>query len=144
MYKKIMVPLDGSTAAEAVLDHVRKIAGEGTEVVLVRIAAKPAYEYTLQEPQLSACLDEDAAGEAGQYLSEVAARLKRSGLDVSTCVLPEQGPAARVLEDYAHKATADLIAISAHGKPGLIGRLLGSVAERIVHHGRIPVLLVHP
>jgi nucleotide-binding universal stress UspA family protein len=41
-------------------------------------------------------------------------------------------------------AKADLIAISAHGRTGLIGRMLGSVAERIVHHAKIPVLMVHP
>lgn len=49
-----------------------------------------------------------------------------------------------VVQEFAKKAKADLIAISAHGKTGLIGRLMGSVADRIVHHGGIPVLLVHP
>jgi nucleotide-binding universal stress UspA family protein len=144
MYKKIVVPLDGSPAAECVLSHIGNFAGKGTEVVLVRVVAKPSYDYLLRDAQLSACLDDEFTQETGEYLARLAASLDRRGITISTCVLAEQGPIAEVVLDFAKKARADLIAISAHGKTGLIGRLLGSVAERIVHHGRIPVLLVHP
>ena len=144
MYKKIIVPLDGSAAAECVLDHVSEIAGKGTEIVLVRVTTKPSYDYMLRDAQLSACLDDDITSEAGQYLKKVASGFKRPGVIVSTCVLAEQGPVARILQEFAQKARADLIAISAHGRPGIIGRLMGSIAERLVHGGRIPVLLVHP
>ena len=144
MYKKIIVPLDGSAAAECVLDHVNEVAGKGTEIVLVRVMTKPPYDYMLRDAQLSACLDDDVTSEAGEYLKKVAAGVKKPGLIVSTCVLPEQGPIARILLDFAQKSKADLIAISAHGRPGIIGRLMGSVAERLVHHGKIPVLMMHP
>ena len=144
MYKKIVIPLDGSPAAECVLAHVDNLAGTGTDVILVRVVAKPSYDYMLTEPQLAACLDDEFTQEASQYLAGVARRLKTPGLIVSTCVLAEQGPIAELLQEFAHKVKADLIAISAHGTTGLIGRLLGSTAERIVHHGKIPVLMVHP
>jgi nucleotide-binding universal stress UspA family protein len=144
MYEKIVVPLDGSPAAECVLAHVDRLAGKGTEVVLVRVVAKPALDYLLTEPQLSACLDDEFSLEASQYLAGVARKMKKAGMTVSTCVLAEHGPIAELLQQFAHKVNADLIAISAHGKTGLIGRLLGSTAERIVHHGKIPVLMVHP
>ena len=144
MYKKILVPLDGSAAAECVLEHVRSIAGSGTEVVLARVVAKPAYDFLLRDAQLSACLDEDLSEEAHAYLARVAASMKKPGVTVSTCVLPEQAPVAEIVRMYAQTAKVDLIAISAHGKTGLIGRLLGSVAERIVHHAGVPVLIVHP
>jgi len=144
MYRKIVVPLDGSPAAECVLGHVDNLAGKGAEVVLVRVVAKPALDYMLTEPQLSACLDDEFTQEASQYLAGVAWKAKKAGVTVSTCVLAEQGPIAELLQEFAHKVGADLIAISAHGKTGLIGRLLGSTAERIVHHGKIPVLMVHP
>jgi len=144
MYKKIVVPLDGSTAAECVLDHVHRVADKGSEVILVRVLAKPSYDYMLSEPQLSACLDEEFTQEASQYLARVGETVRKAGVTVSTCVLAEQGPIAELLKGFAHKVNADLIVISAHGKTGLIGRLLGSTAERIVHHGKIPVLMVHP
>lgn len=144
MYRKIVVPLDGSPAAECVLAHAGNLAGKGSEVILVRVVATPALDYTLTEPQLAACLDDEFTQEASQYLARVAGTVKKAGVTVSTCVLAEQGPIAELLHEFAHKVNADLIAISAHGKTGLIGRLLGSTAERIVHHGKIPVLMVHP
>jgi nucleotide-binding universal stress UspA family protein len=144
VYKKIVVPLDGSAASECVLEHVSRIASKGSEVVLVRVVAKPIYDYLLRDAQLQACLDEEFTQEAGRYLAHAAASLKKTGVTISTCVLPEQGPVADIIQGFAKRSGADLIAISAHGKTGLIGRLLGSVAERIVHHARIPVLMVHP
>lgn len=144
MYKKIVVPLDGSAAAECVLRHVGSVAGKGSEVVLVRVVALPHYDYMVRDAQLSACLDDEYTAEAADYLKEKAHSLKLPGVTVTTCVLPEQGPIAVILQEFAKKAKADLIAISAHGKTGMIGRLVGSVADRIVHHGGIPVLLVHP
>jgi nucleotide-binding universal stress UspA family protein len=144
MYKKIVVPLDGSTAAECVLDQVGSVAGKGTEVALVRVVAKPSYDYMLRDAQLSVCLDEEFTKEAADYLAKLAASVKKPGIVVSTCILAEQGPVAEVIQSFALKAKADLIAISAHGRTGLIGRMLGSVAERIVHHAKIPVLMVHP
>ena len=98
----------------------------------------------LREPQLAACLDDELSQEATQYLSKVSERVKKPGVTISTCVLAEKGPVAELIQEFAHTARADLIAISAHGTTGLIGRLLGSTAERIVHHGKIPVLMVHP
>jgi nucleotide-binding universal stress UspA family protein len=144
MYKKIVVPLDGSPAAECVLAHVHDLAGKGTEVILVRVVAKPSYDYMLRDAQLSACLDDEFTQEASQYLTKLSKAVKKAGVTVSTCVLAEHGPIAEILQAFAHKVKADLVAISAHGKTGLIGRLLGSTAERIVHHGKIPVLMVHP
>lgn len=144
MYKKIVVPLDGSTAAEAVLAHLHSVAGKGSEVVLVRVVAKPHYDFMLRDAQLSACLDDDFAQDASAYVKSVAASLKISGAVISTCVLPEQGPIAEIIQAFAVKAKADLIALSAHGRTGVLGRLVGSVADRIVHHGGIPVLMVHP
>jgi nucleotide-binding universal stress UspA family protein len=144
MYKKIVVPLDGSPAAECVLAHVRDLADRGAQVILVRVVAKPSYDYLLRDPQLSVCLDEEFTQEASQYLAQAGNAVRKAGVTVCTCVLAEQGPIAEIIQGYARSVNADLIAISAHGRTGLIGRLLGSTAERIVHHGKIPVLMVHP
>ena len=144
MYKKIIVVLDGSAASECVFPHVLNVAEGGTEVVLVRVLAKPHYDYTLQNPELQACLDDELAGEAGASLKKAAETLRKPGVSVFTCVLAEKGSIAKVLQSFASKAQADLFVLSAHGKTGLLGRLMGSVADRLVHHSRIPVLLVHP
>jgi nucleotide-binding universal stress UspA family protein len=144
MYRKILVPLDGSTAAECVIDHVRSVAGRGSEVILVRIVAKPHMDFLLQEPELSACLDDEFSREANDYLSAVASRISMPGVTVSTCVLGEQGPIGSIIVGFAKKCGADLVVISAHGRTGIIGRIMGSVAEQIVHHAHVPVLVAHP
>jgi len=144
MYKRIIVPLDGSAAAECAIDQVRSVAGAGSEVILVQIVAKPALDFVVPEPTLSACLDEEFTQEAGDYLSRIAAGLKMRGVTVSTCVLAEQGPTGSLIVEFTKKAKGDLVILSAHGRTGLMGRLLGSVAEKIVHHAGVPVLIAHP
>ena len=143
-YKRIVVPLDGSPAAESVLSRVVELAGADAEIVLVRIATGPGYDYLLRDAELSACLDEELTGEAGEYLSRVARSLSAGGATVSTCVLAAKGPVSEIVQGFAREAKADLIAISAHGKRGGVGRLFGAPAERISHGSGIPVLLVHP
>jgi nucleotide-binding universal stress UspA family protein len=144
MYKRIIVPLDGSAAAECVIDHVRSVAATGSEVILVQIVAKPALDFVVPEPTLSACLDDEFTQEARVYLSAVAAKLKMRGVTVTTCVLAEQGPTGSLIVDFIRKAEGDLVVVSAHGRTGILGRLLGSVAEKIVHHAGVPVLIAHP
>jgi nucleotide-binding universal stress UspA family protein len=144
MYSKILVPLDGSAAGECVVDHVRKLAAPGTEVVLLHIAARPHYDYTVTEPELSACLDDELSVEARAYLDDVAARLAGPGVIVSPCVLTDRGPTGALIADFARAARADLVVLSAHGRPGLLGRFLGSPAEKGAHASGVPVLLIHP
>ena len=145
MYKKILVPLDGSSAAESVLDHVRHVATAGAEVVLLRVVAKPHYDFVVSEPSLSACLDEEFTKEADEYLARVRERLALpDGVVVSSCVIAEQGAVGGMIVDFARAAKADLVVVSAHGRTGMIGRLLGSVAEKIVHQAGVPVLIAHP
>jgi EmrB/QacA subfamily drug resistance transporter len=143
-YRRIVVPLDGSPAAETVLPRVAELAGRGAQIVLVRVTSEPGFDYLLRDAELSACLDEELTGEAGRYLARVARSLAASGAEVSTCVLAEKGPVSDIIQGFAREVKADLIAMSAHGKPGGVGRLLGAPAERISHRSGIPVLLVHP
>jgi nucleotide-binding universal stress UspA family protein len=144
MYNKIVVPLDGSPAAECVIDHVRSVAASGTEVILVRIVAKPNMDFLVKEPELCACLEDELSKEAAEYLSSVAARLAMPGVTVSTCVVADQGPVGSIVVELTRKCGADLVVISAHGKTGIAGSLIGSVADKIVHHAHVPVLIAHP
>jgi EmrB/QacA subfamily drug resistance transporter len=143
-YRTIIVPLDGSAAAESVISHVQRMAGDGAEVVLLRIVAKPNFDLTVSEPQLSACLDDELTAETRDYLEGVAARLRGRRVTVSCCVLAEQGPVGALIVEFARRSKADLVVVSAHGTPGLLGGFFGSVAEKIVHGAGVPVLVVHP
>ncbi len=114
MYNKIVAPLDGSPAAECVIGHVRSMAARGTEIVLVRIVAKPQIDFLVTEPEFCACLDDELSKEAAEYLSGVAARLAMPGVTVSTCVVADQGPVGSIVVELTRKCGADLVVISAH------------------------------
>lgn len=145
MYRKILVPLDGSELAEAIIPQARMLAQcSGAEIVLLRVVNVTPPEY----PELDAPLAQSAAdslrAEAQQYLDRMACYLKLNGIKVST-VLGEGAVADNIL-NYTDASLVDLIAMATHGRSGLGRWLIGSVADRVVHGAKVPVLLVrvHP
>ncbi len=135
MFHRILVPLDGSRLAEAILPDVVELAAQqGSEVVLLRIASAHAVVgVTLVEAQVQ------AVEEAGKYLAEVEQRLAANGVRVSSVV--RYGRAAEEILDHARTSGIDLIAMSTHGRSGIERVLLGSVAERVLRETPVPVIL---
>jgi nucleotide-binding universal stress UspA family protein len=143
MYKKILVPLDGSELAEAALPHACALLdGDGTEIVLLRVALYPMTDIVFSNPSLAPVLSEEIEDESEHYLQALASRLRGDGFNVSIAIVG--GPVAESILDYADAIQADLIAMSTHGRSGVARWLLGSVADRIVHGATVPVLLVRP
>jgi nucleotide-binding universal stress UspA family protein len=142
MYERVLVPLDGSEIAEAILPFAEKLAGPvDAEAMLVRVV----------EP-LSAGEAFAAAGvvapdtlflrqlEAKEYLARVERRLASKGIRVRTD-LRSGTPAAEIVA-AATSWGADLIAMATHGRGG-VGRLLfGSVAEAVLRAAPVPVLMI--
>lgn len=144
MYKKILVPLDGSELAEAVLPHVRSLAERfDAEIVLLRVAVDPTDDLLFTGPKLAAAAQQNVDAirlEAKRYLEQIAANLRKTGLAVTTEVC--EGLVAETVLDCVEEVQADLIAISTHGRGGLVRWLTGSVTYKILHQARVPVLLV--
>ena len=147
MYKKIMVPLDGSKLAECVLPHVEAIAkGCGvSNVIFVRVVEpmlKPTGDdyFPLEEDRKLFKFDRKAA--AKDYLNRLVRRLKYDGVNIEAEVIV--GKAAESLINYAEKNGVDLIAIATHGRSGVSRWVWGSVVDRILHSACIPVLVVRP
>ena len=147
MYQKIMVPLDGSKLAEVVLPHVEAIAKgcRAGNVILVRVVEpmlKPTGDdyFPLEEDRKLLKFDRKAA--AKDYLNQLVRRLKWDGVNIQAEVIV--GKAAESLIDYAEKNGVDLIAIATHGRSGISRWVWGSVADRILHSARTPVLVVRP
>ncbi len=136
MFKKIIVPLDGSEIAEAILPFVEEIAKHtGAEIVLVTAVQQVGVwdaALTLQ------VLDrEDASAVA--YLGEQAKKL--AGKQRSRVV---RGDAAEAILHAAEEESADLIAISTHGRSGLARWLFGSTATKLLEAATLPVLFLRP
>jgi nucleotide-binding universal stress UspA family protein len=134
MLETIIVPLDGSILAEAVLAQVRKILfRKDAELVLVRAMSIPAgTEVTTPE------LIDSLQVQSTWYLEELARRLQQQGARVRSVL--RAGDPARVILDVASEMNADLIAMSTHGRTGLSRWAFGSVAEKVLRASRVPVL----
>lgn len=143
MYKKILVPLDGSQTAEAVLVHAKALAySEGAEIVLLSVAANPALEFAFEDPTLAAQIVSDQEAKVKTYMVDAEAKLKGEGFKVSAIV--REGSVADTILDVAGEIGADVIAMSTHGRTGPARWLIGSVADRVVRNSKIPVMLIRP
>lgn len=140
MYKKILVPLDGSKLAEQILPHVKAIAkATGGRAILVRAVPVHA-EFLLEAPSESKKWVKAAEDRAAKYLEGVAKGLEKAGLKTTVDVLPGE-PGAQILS-AAERENVDLIAMMSHGQTGLSAFDRGSVAEKVIKHSTRPVLMV--
>jgi nucleotide-binding universal stress UspA family protein/predicted transcriptional regulator len=140
--QRLVVPLDGSSLAEAALPLAGELAARaGAAVTLVQVVpwltggTTPVAGF----PELAQA-EQAAAREAEAYLAEVSGRLP-SGLRADTLVL--RGPPASSLIHFLLQHQADLVVMTTHGRGGLRRLVLGSVADRLVRAG-VPTLLIRP
>ncbi|HEY41247.1 MAG TPA: universal stress protein [Dehalococcoidia bacterium] len=145
MYQHIMVPLDGSELAECVLPHVEAVAaGCNVTTVTLIMVVPPLRMYggaeTRISPEERKHLEEDSVKIATAYLEEKAQLLKDKGVLAEVKVL--LGNVVDQLVDYIDKNGVDLIVIATHGRSGVSRLFLGSVADRLLRHAPVPVLMV--
>jgi len=135
-YKKILVPLDGSEVAEAILPEIEKAATAfKAGISLLRIVYVHPKPYEDMTKFYVA-----AIREAEEYLRGLEERLKAKGFSVESHV--RRGNDAEEILDYCDQSDIDLIAMSTHGRSGVKRWLLGSVAEKVMRHTTKPILLV--
>ncbi|HTX53084.1 MAG TPA: universal stress protein [Candidatus Baltobacteraceae bacterium] len=136
MFKRILVPLDGSPLAEAVLPRVQELVRSlGAELCLLRVTEAhvfPGVDPTAEEV--------DVVQKAEAYVANLAVRLRAAGIRVHTAV--RYGEASHEILAHIADNAIDLVAMSTHGRSNLSRLLLGSVAEHVVRHARVPVLLL--
>jgi nucleotide-binding universal stress UspA family protein len=152
MYKKALVPLDGSALAECTLFHVKNLFKDGSvgEVTLLNVVKVdlPWALMGLGSDQPHKGIDLNAIREplfkaSRKYLADIESRLGSEGIKVKTESLEGNRPADTITE-YAQKKGMDMILLGTHGYTGLKKLMLGSVAFGILHQSHIPVLLIRP
>ena len=150
MYKKVLVPLDGSALSECTLSHVKNLFKDGSvgEVTLLNVVkvdlpwlamgrdrpTKPIDINAIRKPLFAA---------SKKYLADIESRLVSEGIKVKTESLEGNRPANTITE-YAQEKGMDMIIIGTHGYTGLKKLMLGSVAFGVLHQSHIPVLLIRP
>ena len=142
MYKRILVPLDGSVLAEAAMEHAQDLAQRfQAEVILLRVLVSP---YAVVAPDMvlsgyDANLEEYSA-QAQQYLKRMAAQIEEEGVSITTVVC--EGPVAEAILEHAVALDVDLIVMSTHGRGGVSRWVYGSIADRILQAASCPVLVI--
>lgn len=148
MYRKILVPLDGSELAECVLPHVINVAksNEGSEVILFRVCEPPViladYPSNLK-PEWEEHVKQETAHiqlQCRVYLDGTEEKLKAQGLNVTT--ESGLGNPAELIVDYATKNQVDLIIVASHGRSGIMRWAYGSTADKILRSCTVPVMIV--
>lgn len=141
-FQNVLVPLDGSEAAEAVLTHPPQLVADGGRITLVRVT--PAHTAGVS-PYLPHVVYEEHDRErvreaARQYLEEKAEALRARGVEVQVEVVEHDQPALAII-DRAEAADVDLVVMNTEGRGGVSRLVLGSVADKVVRGLDTPVLL---
>jgi nucleotide-binding universal stress UspA family protein len=141
MYKKILVPLDGSELAKRALEHAERLAKIfDAEIILFQVVPfMPIYG----SPELVTPLivDEKQKEAAEKYLGNLAEELKKRGFKATAMVRTGQQVAVEII-DFAKESIADLIVMCTHGRSGITRWVLGSVALKILTRAETPILLI--
>jgi len=140
MFKKILVPLDGSELAAKILPKVEELAKLcGAQVTLASVGASATNLAAIASPEIFQQAAEQDKRLGQRYLETTASDLQEKGLTVNWAFL--EGVPAQAIINYAVENAVDLIALATHGK-GEVGWVMGSTAEKILSHASVPVLLL--
>ena len=145
MYKKILVPLDGSTFAEQALSRAGTLAAaHHASIVLVTVHHVPTPNFAPDGVWLDVSgLEAELRTQQQQYLEKIAVELREKFSIVVNVELLD-APITASICAYAQAHDVDLIALTTHGRTGFSRAWLGSVADGIARHSVIPVLMLRP
>jgi nucleotide-binding universal stress UspA family protein len=143
MFKRILVPLDGSEVAEKVLPLVAAEAGDHEATVVLLRVVPPMRHGLMMLPSVLEDVNEQALQLATDYLEEVAAQLRSHGLDDVEIAVKFGPPAERILA-FAEETGCDLIVIGSHGQSRAWQWRFGSIANKVIKvKTSMPVMVVN-
>ena len=143
MFKKILLPLDGSAMSERAIEPAEEMAkGSGAEVLLLKVVPSPLGKAPEAGQAEESRAFTESVNRSKAYLEKIASRFEGKSVK-SRILIPSGEPYAEILA-AAHKEDVDCIVMSTHGGTALARALLGSTAEKVVYTTKRPVFLVKP
>ena len=154
MFKRILVPLDGSQPSEQAIPYAIEMAKRfDAEVTLLRVAPVTrltSSELSSQGNPLEAELlisqarrrDKLRETKAGQYIQGKLGEIQAQGVSGSSQIAV--GDPSKAILDFCRNENIDLVVMTTSGKSGIRRALIGSVADTLIRETRIPVLVVRP
>ena len=145
MYRKIVVPLDGSDEAERVLPLVKDVLAPGGDVILLRIITPPMFQGIGpgEFPVYSEKLEKSERQSSLNYLQSARERMG-DAVGQWQCAVVLSGSVADAIGEFASREDADLIAMYTHDRKGLAKLIKGSVSERVQRRTPIEVQVFKP
>jgi nucleotide-binding universal stress UspA family protein len=149
MFERVLVPLDGSKVGEAALPVIEQLiskipSGTKIEVILIGVITLLRHWVVVGEASAPVSYTEDELtiikDRVSNYLEKTGDALKKKGVSVKIIVV--SGNASDEILKAADQNSADLIAMSTHGRSGLRRLAFGSITDKVMHGSRIPVLMV--
>jgi nucleotide-binding universal stress UspA family protein len=143
MYKTILVPLDGSKRAEAILPHVENLALSLNAKVILFKVAEPSLMLEYDEViDMSMYLEKSdkQKKDAESYLASLQEKIRAKGIEVHTLI--GHSPVVKAIIDAAEQENAKLVAMASHGHGGLLRTFYGSVAAGVLQRIDRPLLLI--
>ena len=144
MQSQVIVPLDGSASAEAILPHALLFAQRGQSILTLLQIGTPSGLPGVRDRMIPDNWSEGEEIWGQDYLATMARRLQSSGVTIQTRH-PEAALAEQAIVSYTkHQPQVQLIALTTHGR-GAAGRaIFGSVAEQVFASVPTSLLLLHP
>lgn len=141
---RLLVPLDGSQLSEEALPYATDLARScHSELYLFRVITLPASGLAgLEAGVIESVYWETAREEAGDYLERLATELAADGVQTEYSIGTE--PVAEEILSFAEHNAIDLIVMTTHAREGLSRLILGSVTDRIIRAGQVPVFVIRP
>jgi nucleotide-binding universal stress UspA family protein len=140
MYKRVLIPFDGSALAEQALPHAIAQAGcFQAELILLKVLEPFPHARGMSLGDLER-IKQQASTWAREYLERLAADVKQQGITAQAVTI--DGRPHVQIPQFAETNHVDLIVMSTRGQSGLSRWLMGSVADRVVRGATVPVLLV--
>jgi nucleotide-binding universal stress UspA family protein len=143
LFRRIIVPLDGSSLAEQILPEVIALAKlDNARLTLMTVLIPRTSSQKVIAGQMAPWWDKDIVG-VQAYLYRIAAQLRERGCLTTTHVEIGEN-VAQVIGDYARNVRADLIAIATHGRGGLSRALHGCVADAVTRTAGTSMFVLRP
>ena len=145
MYKRILVPVDGSdTSARGLSEAIKLSQDQGATIRLIHVVDELIMSGSVDGALGYTDMLIETLRELGKsILKKAEARVQKHGLSSESVMLEHfGGQAAGFIVEDAKKWNADLIVLGTHGRRGITRLVMGSDAEEIVRTSPVPVLLV--
>ncbi len=155
MAQRILVPLDGSSYSETALEYLKKTLinlcpEEKVTIILLHVVSvsTPSFRMSevtdafgapeaLAEPHRLETLREEST----KYLNDVAKSLKETNVEVKKLIIDGINPAEEIIK-AEEETKCDLVVMATHGRSGLSRWAFGSVTDKVLRAGTVPVMLV--